>query len=550
MTTLTASIRNKPYYKYAEGVLDGSITAGVYIKKAAERFFSFFDRYEFRPKKVDRVIDFVSHLKHYQGKHKGQPFELEPWQTFAVANIFGWYDPQTGYRVTQSVYLEMARKQGKSALIAAIALYCLTADGESGAEVDCIANSVKQSHILFDMSKAFSHNIDPKRKHFTELRDTIKYPKTNSFMQVLASDSSNLDGFNPSCFILDEVHEYKDSSLYDVMVSGQGMRENPLGILITTAGFDMTGFCYIHRQMCIDILYNLKQDDTQFSLIYELDRKDEWDDPKVWMKANPNLGVTVTEKFLAKEVERAKNQPTLQVSVKTKNLCIWVPAGVDTWIADSIITENSRDVSWDELAVGNVTGGIDLASTDDLSSVAFMCKNPDDNKFYFKVLYYLPEVSLQTSVNAELYKNWYREGYLILTPGNVTDYDYILRDILQCQKAGLLISQVGYDTYNATQFTVNATQEGVNMIPFPQALYSFNRPTREFERLMLSGRVVLDNNPITRWCFNNATLKVDHNNNVKPIKKGDIKKSPAKIDGCITTVEALGTFLNSDEASW
>lgn len=535
--------------QYAEDILSGRIPSCVYIKKACERYHAFFDRYEFREDKLNRVVDFIGHFKHFQGKSKGKPFVLEPWQVFIIANIFAWYYPGTEKRVTQSAFLEMSRKQGKTALVAAICLYCLVADGESGAEVDCIANSVKQAHLLFDMAKNFSGNIDPKKKHFQRLRDTLKFPKTSSLMQVQASDSANLDGYNPSCYALDEVHEYPDSKLYDVMVSGTGMRTSPLGLLITTAGFSVTGFCYNHRKMCIDILYGLAEDDTQFSMLYELDEKDEWDDPSNWIKSNPNLGVTVTEDFLRKEVNRCKNNASLKKSFLTKNLNRWVIDGVDTWISDQYIVKSSHNVEWDFFKDKITYLGIDLSAVSDFTCATWMTKDVDASTYYYKTRFYLPESTLHDNVNAELYQQWHRQGCLIITPGNTSDFDYILSDILELQGTGIIIDSIHYDPYNGLQFAINATTAGLKMKPYAQSLSNFNRPTKEFERLILQNHIVIDNNPITRWCFSNAVLKHDWNNNCKPIKRGGAE-SMNKIDAAITHIEALGGYLNSPNAQY
>lgn len=538
------------YDQYAEDVISGRQVACKYIKLACQRYRKFRGIYEFRAEKVDNVIDFISHTKHTAGKFKGKPFILEPWQEFVVANIFGFYTDD-GHRLTQSVFIECARKVGKTQFIAAIALYCLVADGESMAEVPILANSAQQAAILLNMSKLLVGYLDPKHRHFTRLRDIIKYPKTNSSMYIKASDSANLDGLNPYVFCLDEVHEYKDSSIYDVMVSGQGMRENPLGIQITTAGFDITGYCYGVRTTCVNILKDLAVDDTQFSMIFELDKDDDWEDENVWIKANPNLNVTVTTDWMKKQLNKAKNNPDLLRSFKVKNLNIWQAGSVNQWLDNSIIEDATTNVPWETFTDGeSITWmGIDLSSVSDLTSASYMTKR--DNVYYFKTQYYLPEASLEDPNNGEKYRKWHREGYLTLTPGNVCDYDYILNDILKNREQGIQLDTVSYDSYNATQFAINATSMGLPMTPYAQALYNFNRPTKEFERLIKQGRIVLDYNPITAWCFSNAVLKTDWNGNVKPVKKdGQNVASPNKIDGVITIVESLGGYLASDTAKY
>ena len=537
------------YDQYCDDVLSGRQVAGKYIRLACQRYRDFRNRYEFREDVVDRVIDFMSHMKLRAGKFKGKGFVLEPWQEFVIANIFGFYNDE-GHRVTQSVFIECARKTGKSQFISGIALYCLVADGESMAEIPVLSTTAKQSHILFDMSKLLAGDLDPKRKHFIRLRDSIKYPKTNSMMYVLAADGNNLDGYNPSCFVLDETHTYKDSSLHDVMVSGQGMRENPLGIEITTAGFDINGYCYGVRNTCVAILKGNVVDDTQFSMIFELDKDDDWEDENVWVKANPNLDITVTKDWMRKQIRKAKNNPDLLRSVKVKNLNIWQADSVNQWLENKYVEEAMQNVPWDIFHDGTTItwGGIDLSSVSDLTCVTFMTKK--DNIYYFKTKYYLPELSVTDANNGSAYERWAREGYLTLTPGNCCDYDYILKDMLEIQGLGLSIDAIGFDPYNALQFQINATAEGLTMKPYAQALYNFNRPTKEFERLIKTNRIIIDYNPITQWCFSNAELKLDYIGNCKPVKKGGKADSPYKIDGAITHVEALGTYLASDTAKY
>lgn len=555
--------KNDPLYKYktyAYDVLEGREVAGQYVKKACERYLSWFDRTDiiFRPDMADRFIDFCLHLKHYQGSFRGKPFILTECQKFIAYNVFGWYKPQQYddegnplplQRVTRNVLIEVSRKFGKTFYIAALALYCMVADGEYGGEVDVVANSAKQAKILFDMAKHCCRDIDPKNKHFIRLRDIVKMPKTDSIMQVLASDTMNLDGYNSSVAIMDEIHMMKTSELYDVLKSSMGMRDNPLSICITTAGFLLTGFAYQYRKTCIDILYGLVNDDSQFSFICELDEGDKWDDKKVWKKANPHIGVTVKENYIEEEISRAKANPTLIKSVKTKLLNIWVPDGLDTWISDDYIVKSTSKLEWDFFKDKITYIGVDLSSVSDLSVATWMTKDIETQTYYFKSRFYLPDETVRTSPNATLYQQWMRQGDLVVTPGNVVDYDYILNDILNLQQTGILVDTIGYDSYNATSWAISATSNGLNLKPFMQSLSSFNRPTKELERLIKSGRVVIDNNPITRWCFSNCVLKVDNNNNVKPTKRDGVS-SLNKIDAAITHIEALGTYLNSDNAKY
>ena len=538
---MISSATNKAYIQYPVDVISGNVIAGKHIKKACERFFSLMDddRYMF----LEEVIRLYHHLRHFKGRHSGKPFVLEPWQEWIIASIYGFYNKSDGSRLTQTVYIEVARKNGKTALAAGIGLNALINDDEDGAEVYFAANSKDQVKIsAWPLCSNFAKAFDPKEKYLKVYRDTINFDKTISWLKVLAADSTKLDGPNPSTFILDEYHAAKSNSLKAVLESGQGTRDNPLEIIITTAGFDKLGPCYELRTTATEILNGLKEDDSFFMAIYSLDENDDWKDEANWIKSNPNMDVTVKSSYLRKEVRKAMNTPSDEVNVKTKNLNMWCDSS-DVWIPDDYILACSRKVDLDDFTTkDDCFAGIDLSSTSDLTCVSFMI--PKDGKFYFKTLYYLPEEALETKKNKEQYSEWVRLGFLKLTPGNVVDYDYILDDILSVDKR-LYIVKVGYDSWNATQFVINATDKGLPMEPVSQSIGNFNRPTKEMERVILSGNVVIDNNPITRFCFRNVVMKLDHNGNTKPSKEYRDKK----IDGVISMIEAMGVCLMTPQYS-
>ena len=527
------------YTDYANKVVSGDIVACEYIKLACQRYLDWFNKYEFRHEAVDRVVNFISKLKHFTGKHNGKPFILLDYQYWMICNIFGFYHPNTDRRVINYLYIELARKQGKTALAAAIALYMLVADNENGSEIEMVANSAKQAKICFDLASNFCSSIDKKGKYFKRYRDKIKFDKTKSFLQVLSSDASGNDGYNSYCFILDECHEQKDSKLWDVMVSSQGMRENSLGIIITTAGFNKFGFCYNYRQSCIDILYGAKENDSQFAAIYTIDDDDDWTDSKVWKKANPSLGHTVFESYLEQQVVNAKANTSLEVGTRTKNFNQWV-SSADIWINNDVLLKCSEKLDMETFNNCTAYCGVDLAAVSDLTALNVMI--PYNDKLYFKTFYYLPQSCLTDNSNAELYKEWKRKGLLTITPGNVTDYDYVLNDIHRLTN-NVYIDKIAYDSYNATQWAINATEQGLPLEPYSQALWSFNRPTKELERLIRMNKVIIDDNEITRWCFSNVTLKSDHNENIKPVKT----EAQQKIDGVIAMIQSLGIYLNTPQ---
>ncbi len=529
----------KAYFKYVEDVVSGNVVVGENIKLACNRFRNDQQRddLEFREDVVDNAIDFIGTLKHFTGKSSGQNFILEPWQAFIVANIVGWYWKGTNTRRYSSSYIEISRKQGKTALAAALCIYFLIADGEDGAEVDLAANSKDQAKIAFSFCSAFTRQLDPKCKYLKAYRDSILMDINNSKLKVFAADDSKLDGFNASFGLIDEYHSAKNSKVRDVIKSSMGMRLNPQLCTITTAGFDKTLPCYKLRSTSIDILNGLKEDDSMFIAIYSLDEKDDWTDENNWVKCAPNLDVTVTKKYIREQVQSAINNPSEEVGVKTKTLNLWCDS-VEVWLPESYLIKASKKDDWELLKDKPCYIGVDLAATSDLTAVSYMVV--DDGIYHFRTDYYLPESALREKGDRELYKYWKQMGLLKITEGNVTDYDYITNDMMKFSNL-VSIQKVGYDPYNSTQWAIDATEKGLPLEQYPQNLGNFNKPTRELERLILSGKAIIENNEITRWCFRNVTLKSDHNGNVKPNKSINAKK----IDGTIAMIQALGMYLTT-----
>ena len=531
-------VERDKYTEYALDVIDHKITASKYVYLSCKRFLEWFNRddIEFRTDKVDKVVTFIARLKHYMGASTDKPFVLTNWQFFIIENLFGWYYRGTKKRVIKNAYIEVGRKAGKTTLLSAIALYALMADGESGAEVDCIANTRQQAKILFDTASYLAETLDPKHKYIKPFRDKIKFATTKSHIQVLSSDAKTLDGFNASLFVEDELHEAKDSRLYDVMKSSQGMRRNPLAVCITSAGFNKYSFCYQMRKTCIEILEGTKTDDTQFSAIYCLDEEDDWKDETVWAKANPNVGITVSYDYLREQVTQATNNTALEVGVRTKNFGQWVDSE-DIWISDDDINSVSDTIYLSNFvdAVGYI--GVDLSKVSDLTAVSLMI--PYEGKFYFKNNYYLPETAMEGNSNVSKYQQWVKDGYLTITKGRTTNYDYIIEDIKKWNEV-IPIQIVGYDAYNAKQWSNDMTNEGFNMKAFSQSLANFNFPTKELERLIKNGDVVIEENDLTKFCFKNVVIIEDHAENFKPTKE----TNQNKIDGVIAMIEALGVYLS------
>ena len=529
--------------QYANDIVNGRILACRWVRLACQRFIDDLNNpdYYFDEQKYNTITSFCGVLKHYSSGAAGKPFVLEPWEDFIICNIFCLYRTDTHRRKYKSAHISVARKNGKTTLAAVLGLFSLIADGEPASQVIMAANSREQAHIDFDTASIFARQLDPKGKFLKVRRNDIVFQRNNASLKVISADASTGDGLNENCAILDEVHEAPDSKMFDVLRSGQGFREQPLMLSITTAGFRIGGFCHTYEQYCQEVLQGMKTDDTLFALLYTLDEGDDWGDEENFIKSNPNLGVTVKPDWLREQVNQAKNSPTLEVGVRTKNLNQWVSSSC-VWIPEHILRSCLRPVDMSEFIDKDnwlVYVGFDLSAVCDLTSLSFLFVDPDAQKYVYKNFYYLPKNALNGKFNSELYKMWSQKGYLTLTDSPTTDYNYIKNQILYWYDK-LPIQGIFYDSWNSVQLVNDLTNEGLPMKAYSQSIGHFNRPTKEYERLVLSGNVEIDNNPINRFCHDNVELKIDCNGNAKPIGDHESKK----IDGVIAQLTALGGYLD------
>lgn len=531
------------YEEYITLISTGQISAGKLIRQSVEKFNELRNRsdIEFRSDKVESVIKFIACLKHSTGSHNNKPFVLESWQQFIVAYIYGLYWKESGTRVIKDVYIQLARKNGKTALAAALGLYHLIGDGEANAEVLLTANSKEQAKIALKMAKGFASGLDPKQKQLKQFRADIlvKYGANENILKVLAADTSKLDGYNASFWLQDELHEAPNSDMTNVLKSSQAMRDNPLGIQITTAGFNLMSYCKQKRDTCAAILSGELTDDTQASFIYELDEGDDISNEDNWVKCSPNLDVTCKRSFMRDELKKANNSAVDRPKILTKTFNQWVDS--DTVWLPTKYTERATKSKVDIMQFEkhrHAYIGLDLASTDDLTAVSVMIPDIDTDEFYFKTWYFLPEENNTRISQSELVM-LKQTGQLQFTPGNVTDYDYIISIIKQIADRLSIIS-ISYDAYNSTQMIIKLTDEGFNCVPYSQSIGNFNKPTREFERLILSEKAIIDKNYLTTLGFRSVRLKIDHNGNIKPHKG---MGHGGKIDGIISKLMAFGGYL-------
>ena len=537
-----AAVKKYPAEFYAEQVRSGAILVCEYVRLAVERYYADLDRAldegrYFDKKAAMRAIHFIEKLKHTKGEWAGQRFRLEPWQQFVLWNIFGWKNAD-GTRRFRYAYIEIARKNGKTALSAGIGLYMLFADGESRPEVYSAATVKDQAKICFSDAVEIVKATDLKN-YLTPYRNSIVYELKGGTMKPLSSDYGTHDGLNPSCGIIDEFHAHKDSGMFDVIKSAFGARRQPLMFVITTAGFNKSGACYAYRENVIKVLRGVNEDDSLFGIIYTLDDKSEWDDPKMWIKANPNLGVSLSADYLADQVKDAKNRPEAVRNVMTKNVDLWVDAE-RTWILDDAWQKCIGTTAPADLKGCACWGGLDLSNVSDIT--AYVLLFHENDRFQLLPHFWIPEEKMREKIRKENinYDKWVAEGYVTVTPGNVIDYDFVKADILRIV-ADYDLRTSAYDRWNSSQTIIDLQNEGMECNPFGQGYGSMSAPTKEFEKLVLTGKIEHFGNPVLRWMLASTLVKTDPAGNIKP----DKEKSTQKIDGIVASIMALGEWMTA-----
>ena len=526
--------------EYIDGVLSGKIVVGELMRLAVERHVRDLGQQldtglVFDERAGNRAVRFIEHLKHTKGKWAGRPLMLEGWQKFIVASIFGWKRPD-GTRRFRRAYVEVARKNGKTTLAAGLSLYMLTSDGEPRAEVYSVAAVRDQAKICFNDAKQAVIGSDLK-KYVKVWSKALTQEDTASTYQALSSDAGIHDGYSPSCVIVDEYHAHPNNDMFDVMVSGTGARRQPLMFIITTAGFNKNYPCYEFRKNAINVLRGVVDDDSLFVAIFTMDAEDEWDDPANWVKANPNIGVSVDADYIAEQVHDAKNRPEAVRNVKTKHLNMWVDAE-KTWILDEKWQLCAGETDREDLLGRPCWGGLDLANVSDMT--AFVLMFHENDRYQVLPFFWIPEETLREKVRSSnaSFEAWVNAGYVTVTPGNVTDYDFVEADILRiCAQYD--VRAIAYDRWNSSQAVIDLQNEGLEMTPFGQGYASMSTPTKEFERLVLTGLMEHFGNPVLRWQLASVAIATDPAGNIKV----DKRKSSQKVDGIVAAVEALGQLM-------
>lgn len=516
--------------------------------------------YELNLERVTHVCKFVEACPHVKGKlAKIKPdgtrhrLMMEPWQIFCMMNIFGWVGSDNKRRFLY-VYIEVAKKNGKSTWLAAVALYLGFVDGEMGAEVYTAATSRDQAKIVFEDAKKMVEFSPKMRSNFgIEFSQySVFQTETNSTLKALSQDRGGTkDGLNVHAAIIDELHAHKTADMYDIVANGVAAREEPLILAITTAGDDTTTKCYQERQVVVDILRSKAKHEQYFGMIFCLDRGDDWKDPQVWPKANPNYGISVTEKYLHSVFEKVKVSPRQEGITRQKHLNEWVGA-VDGWIAPSVWENAKSEISESEFNGQTCFGGYDLASRLDLADWGRMRPRLQDGKIHWHIFatHYINEhvVDTKEAINGEKrpdeYPVWRDQGYLVVTEGASTDFNRIQQDIETFHTKNPFY-ELGHDPYHAAQLTSNLLDEGLNVIEVPQTTQYLSEPMRWIEQLLAEKRLWHDGDPVLQWCVLNVVVRPDAKENIFPRKLSPGKK----IDAAIGMIIAASRAMHYDNES-
>lgn len=487
---------------------------------------------------ADRAVAFINSLKHTKGVWYGKNFELLPWQDKIVRDLFGTLKPN-GYRQYNTAYVEIPKKQGKSELAAAIALYLTCGDGEYGAEVYGCAADRQQASIVFDVAVEMINQCPALKRRCKILASTkrIVYEPLKSFYQVLSAESYTKHGLNVHGVIFDELHAQPNRALYDVMLTGSGdARKQPLYFLITTAGTDRNSICYEVHQKAEDILKGKKNDPTFYPVIYGLKDDEDWTDEKNWYKANPSLDITVDVDKIRAAFNNAKENPAEENLFRQLRLNQWVKQSV-RWMPMDKWNLCSFQVDKEKLKGRLCYGGLDLSSTTDITAFVLVFPPEDeDDKYQVLPFFWLPEETLELRVRRDHvpYDNWKAKGLVLTTEGNVVHYGFIEKFI---EELGTQynIKEIAYDRWGAVQMVQNLEGMGFTIVPFGQGYKDMSPPTKELMKLVLEQKIAHGGNEVLDWMIDNIYIKTDPAGNIKP----DKEKSTEKIDGAIALIMAL-----------
>ncbi|HIH7963752.1 TPA: terminase large subunit [Streptococcus suis] len=500
--------------------------------------------------KADRAVTFINNLSHTKGKWAGKRFDLLPWQEQIIRDLFGIVK-EDGNRQFLTAYIEIPKKNGKSELAAAIALYLLYADNEASAEVYGAACDRNQASIVFDVAKQMvqmSRPLEKRSKIMGATKRIVNY-SNSGFYQVLSAETGTKHGLNVSGLVFDEIHAQPNRHLYDVLTKGSGdAREQPLFFIITTAGTDRNSICYELHTKALDILNGRKKDTSFYPVVYGLSDEDDWNDEANWRRANPSLGHTIGIDRVREAYQQALDNPAEENVFKQLRLNMWTSSSV-AWIPEHVYAKGNDPIQYESLKGRSCYAGLDLSSTSDITAFVLVFPPRFEEENYIVLPYFwLPEDTLELRCRRDhvLYDVWERHGYIKTTEGNVVHYGFIEKFIEDLSEI-YHIKEIAYDRWNATQMVQNLEGMGLTLVPFGQGYKDMSPPSKELYKLMMEGKIQHGGHPVLKWMGQNVVMRQDPAGNIKP----DKEKSVEKIDGIVALIMGLDRCIRhkTDEGS-
>ena len=495
------------------------------------------DPFYFDHQSAANAIQFIETcLTHVKGDLAGELFLLEDWQKAIIANLFGWKRKSDDTRRYRECFFFVPRKNGKSLLASAICNLVLFCDGEPGAEIYAAASEREQASLVWNASKQQILNEPTLGKHAKIYMKSIVIPETNSFFKPISADAKSAHGFNAQLVCIDELHALGSSDLVEVLMTSTGARKQPLIVHITTSDFERVSICNSKHDYASKVRDGIIEDPYFLPIIYEAKLEDDWTDPEIWKKANPNLGISISMEYMERECQRARDEPSYENTFKRLHLDIRTEQAV-RWISMESWDDCAGTIHPRHLKGKSCFGGLDLSSTIDLS--AFVLYFPGSHACL--CWFWSPKENAleREKRDGVSYLTWERQGFMDLTPGAVIDYRHIRQKIKDLSNI-YDIREIGYDRSNARQMCIAMAEEDeLPMIEFRQGGESMNEPCKYLEGLLHARKIQHGDNPILRWMASNVTVRENHVGNIMI----DKKKSSEKVDGMVSLVMGIGCAI-------
>jgi len=543
--------------QYIEDVLSGRVLACELVQLACQRQRNDLQRegtdefpYWFDEEEAAKPCAFIELLPHIEGEWAKKKLKLilEPWQIFIITCLFGWLK-EDGNRRFVKAYIEVAKKNGKSALASGLALYMLAADGEEGPQVYSGATRREQAAITWEVSrKMVEKSPDLQRELGVKVSANTIYCELNGgiYRALSKEKGGNQDGINTHFGLADELHAHPKPDLVENMETSMAARAQAMLFQITTAGFNLAGVCFNTRALCVKILKEVVDAEHYFAIVFTIDEEDDWTDPAVWPKSNPNWGVSIDPKKFAAEAAEAKADSTKEGYFVTKRLNVWRNAKAAWMNMIAWKTCASPGLKLEDYAGEECYVGLDLANSTDIAALVFIIIR--SNQVVVIPRFYLPEAEAETGEGAH-YAGWAIDGFLTLTPGNVTDQN-LIQDDLRAAASVVHIKGLAYDPWQAKKFATEIQKEGIETIEYRNTVPNFSAPmksvfamvkdalTSEEKRSAKNYQLVHDGNPVMTWMMSNVVAVLDAKDNIYPRKE----QAKNKIDGPVALITAVGAW--------